>query len=259
MSSSATFCTFSVLRFVPDPLAQEFANVGLLVASRGNTDQLVQCEFAITSDIKRVAAFFPTASVEKSWSDWCNAILKNSTAAPCVEKLNFPKLQRSILHGTSGQIPFRWGSVHRTQDCSLNHCFNRWFERLVSRGSPKIFQIKNGCLSAKPSGNPTIPKARAKKRTFSMREIQDRVSEHFNIQPNDLVSQSRPRDVAVPRHVAMYLCREVGNWPLLSIAHSFGKDDHGTVINACKNVEDMMSLDPAFRDRVQAIHRQISA
>ena len=53
----------------------------------------------------------------------------------------------------------------------------------------------------------------------------------------DLISSKRSNDIAYPRQIAMYLCREIANLSFPKIGDEFGKRDHSTVMHAYKKIE----------------------
>ena len=53
---------------------------------------------------------------------------------------------------------------------------------------------------------------------------------------NDMFSK-RSNDIAYPRQIAMYLCRDIANMPFTKIGDAFGKRDHTTVMHACSKIE----------------------
>lgn len=67
--------------------------------------------------------------------------------------------------------------------------------------------------------------------------IQDVVSKYFNINKKDLKSTKRSNDIAYPRQIAMYLCRELANMSFPKIGEEFGKRDHTTVMHGCNKIE----------------------
>lgn len=67
--------------------------------------------------------------------------------------------------------------------------------------------------------------------------IQDVVSKYFNINKKDLKSAKRSNDIAYPRQIAMYLCREIANMSFPKIGEDFGKRDHTTVMHGCNKIE----------------------
>ena len=59
----------------------------------------------------------------------------------------------------------------------------------------------------------------------------------LNIDKDDLASNKRSNEIAFPRQIAMYLCREVANMSYPKIGEDFGNRDHSTVMHACKKIE----------------------
>ncbi len=72
-----------------------------------------------------------------------------------------------------------------------------------------------------------------KEKVISADYIQDVVSKYFNINKKDLKSSKRSNDIAYPRQIAMYLCREVAGLSFPKIGEEFGKRDHTTVMHGC--------------------------
>ena len=67
--------------------------------------------------------------------------------------------------------------------------------------------------------------------------IKETVSKYFSIEKDDLASNKRSNDIAFPRQIAMYLCREIANMSYPQIGIDFGGRDHSTVMHACKKIE----------------------
>ena len=72
---------------------------------------------------------------------------------------------------------------------------------------------------------------------FSAEFIQDTVAKYFKIDSKDLRGSKKSNEIAFPRQIAMYLCRNVAQMSYLQIGKDFGKRDHTTVIHACKKIE----------------------
>ncbi len=67
--------------------------------------------------------------------------------------------------------------------------------------------------------------------------IKETVSKYFSINKDDLSGNKRSNDIAFPRQIAMFLCREVANMSYPQIGVDFGGRDHSTVMHACKKIE----------------------
>ena len=81
------------------------------------------------------------------------------------------------------------------------------------------------------------------------------VAEHFKLRPNDLKSKKRSRVFSVPRQIAMYLSRTVGNASYPEIGAKFGGKDHTTVIYACRKVENSRGDDLDLQTNLEALER----
>ena len=84
------------------------------------------------------------------------------------------------------------------------------------------------------------------------------VAEHYHLTANQLKSQTRKRDHVYPRMIAMYLCRELTDDALTTIAAKLGKKDHSTVIHAIKKLDSDMKSDPSVRNDVELLKKKIS-
>jgi chromosomal replication initiator protein len=87
--------------------------------------------------------------------------------------------------------------------------------------------------------------------------IQKVVCEFYSLRLSDLRSKKRSRTVAVPRQVAMYLCRRHTNASFPSIGDRFGGRDHSTVIHAAHVVHQRMHEDPTFRAVIERIEHML--
>ncbi|MGV9181912.1 chromosomal replication initiator protein DnaA [Arcanobacterium canis] len=87
--------------------------------------------------------------------------------------------------------------------------------------------------------------------TISAAMIMAQVSGYFGIASADLKSPARTRSLTMPRHIAMYLCREMTDLSLPKIAEVFNRRDHTTVLNALRKVEALMA-------ERQAVFNQVS-
>ena len=77
-----------------------------------------------------------------------------------------------------------------------------------------------------------------REKIVSSNYIKETVSKYFNISVKDLDSSKRSSDLAYPRQIAMYLCREIADIPYKKIGDEFGKRDHSTVMHACEKINN---------------------
>jgi len=92
---------------------------------------------------------------------------------------------------------------------------------------------------------------------ISIERIQEVVSHRFGISLQELVGQRRSRSVVYPRHVAMYLWRELTDSSLPKIGDRFGGRDHTTVINATSNITKLIREDRGVYNLVQELTARI--
>jgi len=88
-------------------------------------------------------------------------------------------------------------------------------------------------------------------------QIQKIVAEHFAIKLSDMKAKKRTKEVALPRQIAMYLCKQLTNLSLSDIGKNFGGKDHATVIYACKQIEEKRAKDEAFNRMIESLIRKI--
>jgi len=93
---------------------------------------------------------------------------------------------------------------------------------------------------------------------LTIETIQKRVADHYQIRHSDMTSKRRPNNIAIPRQIAMYLTRTLTKHSLQEIGDAFGGRDHGTVIHACKAVDNMMEQDTATRGSIDFLKAQLS-
>ena len=76
--------------------------------------------------------------------------------------------------------------------------------------------------------------------------IQKSVSNFYQLKLADLKSRNNSKSVAMPRQIAMYLCKGLTNASLPHIGRSFGGKHHSTVIHSIRKVEDRRKRDSDF-------------
>jgi len=106
--------------------------------------------------------------------------------------------------------------------------------------------------SAREALAPYVRGARTTERA-SVARIIGEVCRHYRVTQAELTSARRTARVAVPRQVAMFLCRRHTDAPLQAIGAELGGRDHSTVVHALGAVERRLAADHALRDAVAAL------
>jgi chromosomal replication initiator protein len=94
-------------------------------------------------------------------------------------------------------------------------------------------------------------------REVTIENIQKTICNHFNIRMVDLKSKRRTKNITLPRHVAMYLCRKYTSISFPVIGEKFGGRDHSTVIHASRNIEKKIKDDLSMRFIVERLEKTI--
>ena len=109
----------------------------------------------------------------------------------------------------------------------LEGVFNKIVARASLTHSPITIELAENVI------NEFISK---KEKVISSEYIQETVAKYFSIDKKELAGDKRSNDIAFPRQIAMYLCREVANMSFPQIGVDFGKRDHSTVMHAYKKI-----------------------
>lgn len=96
-----------------------------------------------------------------------------------------------------------------------------------------------------------------KSRVINSTSIQDAVARYFDMKPDEFKSKKRNRDIAYPRQIAMYLCRELTDMSLPKIGDEFGGRDHTTVIHALDKIITDIENNPETRRAIDELKRNI--
>ena len=88
--------------------------------------------------------------------------------------------------------------------------------------------------------------------------IMETVAEHFHIEPADIISTKRNSSIVIPRQIFMYLCRELLEMPLKSIANYVHKKDHTTVMHGISRIEEEMKQSENMKNSVDIIRKKLS-
>jgi len=94
-------------------------------------------------------------------------------------------------------------------------------------------------------------------KAITIEQIQKFVADYYHLKTNELKSRNNSKSVAMPRQVAMYLCKSLTHASLPEIGRSFGGKHHSTVIHSIKKVEEMRKKNADFDKQVSNLMGQI--
>ena len=90
-----------------------------------------------------------------------------------------------------------------------------------------------------------------------VRVIQNAVARRWGLKAEDLKSAARSRDVALPRHIAIYLVRKQLHMSFSEIGRCFGRRDHSTILYAYHKITAAFDVNRMIRDAVNSVQSEI--
>ena len=99
---------------------------------------------------------------------------------------------------------------------------------------------------------------RRAQREVTIENIQKTICDHFDIKLGDLKAKRRTQNIALPRQVAMYLCRKHTSTSFPAIGYKFGGRDHSTVIHAARTIEKKLKEDPHMQATIEKLEKNLS-
>jgi len=95
------------------------------------------------------------------------------------------------------------------------------------------------------------------RRSITIEQIQQAVCDAYGVSLVDLRGDKRPQVIVLPRHIAMYLCRELTDQSLPKIGAKFGGRDHATVMYGVNRVTRLIREDREAFNVVQELTARI--
>ena len=87
--------------------------------------------------------------------------------------------------------------------------------------------------------------------------IIDCVADYYSLSPEVLRGDSRKKEIALARHVAVYLTREMTGLSLPRIGDAFGRD-HSTIINSCEKVTKLLDTSQDMKASIADLKKIIA-
>ncbi len=93
-------------------------------------------------------------------------------------------------------------------------------------------------------------------KNLTVEDIMREVENFYKIKHADLVGRSRARNIVYPRHIAIYLCRQLLDLPFNNIAKKFNRD-HTTAMHSVTSVEEMVRNNREVQEEVEVLKQII--
>ena len=84
-------------------------------------------------------------------------------------------------------------------------------------------------------------------------QVQKVVAERYDLTIEDIKGKKRNANITVPRQIAMYICRNILNEPLMKIGTEFGGKDHTTVMHSVNKIEQALKEDSKLEIEINSI------
>jgi chromosomal replication initiator protein len=94
-------------------------------------------------------------------------------------------------------------------------------------------------------------------RAVTIEGIQKFVADFYQLKLVDLKSRNNSKSIALPRQIAMYLCKALTNASLPEIGKSFGGKHHSTVIHSIRKIEELRKRDGDFNTLVNNLSESL--
>ena len=88
--------------------------------------------------------------------------------------------------------------------------------------------------------------------------IMEIVADHFGIEKDAIASSRKTKDIALPRQVCMYLCKELTDHSFKEIGSTMGGRDHSTIIHGVKKIQTDIEVDESLKNTIEVIRKKIN-
>ena len=92
-----------------------------------------------------------------------------------------------------------------------------------------------------------------RKEPVTIEKIVKTVADYYNVQPVDVDSKSRKREIVLVRQTSMFLAKKHLDLSTSKIGFHIGRRNHATVLHACKTVHNLLETSKQFRNEMSEI------
>ena len=94
-------------------------------------------------------------------------------------------------------------------------------------------------------------------RQINFEMVTQGVSNYYNVDPDQLFTKSRKREISDARQMVMYMAKKYAKMPLTAIGTRLSRT-HATVLYACKNIEERLPFEKQLQEDVASIEKSFS-
>lgn len=126
----------------------------------------------------------------------------------------------------------------------------------VLNNSPITLDLANDALSSLIQSQKNSNKYNTNTDIFE--NIKSVVASFYGITVIDLIGKKRSAKITLPRHIAMYLLKNIYDLPYKRIGQLFDNRDHTTVMSACEKIENDLKTDQNLKLAVENIKKKLN-
>jgi chromosomal replication initiator protein len=93
---------------------------------------------------------------------------------------------------------------------------------------------------------------------LTIHHIKEEVAARFNLKRQALEGPSRKKEISQPRHIAIFLARELTDHSFPAIAREFGNRDHTTIMHSYVRVQAMLEETPLLHSEINQIRESLA-
>jgi len=95
--------------------------------------------------------------------------------------------------------------------------------------------------------------------TLTINTIQQLVAQEWGVTAEALRSKTRTKALTIPRHIAIFLTRDLLGTQLIEIGKAFGGRDHSTIIHSIGKTTEILDTNPIYKARVHRVRTKLEA
>lgn len=94
-------------------------------------------------------------------------------------------------------------------------------------------------------------------KAVSFQDVLEGVSRYYSVSVQDILGQSRVREVMLPRQIAMFMAKKYLRMSFVRVGESFSNRDHTTVMHACEKIDSKLAEDAQLLREMRAIEKEV--
>jgi len=98
-----------------------------------------------------------------------------------------------------------------------------------------------------------------KRERLKIAHIKDEVASRYHLKQHDLEGSSRKKEISQPRHIAIYLAREMTDQSFPAIGKQFGNRDHTTIMHSYMKIKALIEETPLLHAEIKEIQESLNA